>query len=201
MTDDLARRAGRDVSATPFESVALVLQGGGALGAYQGGVYQALAEADLHPDWVAGISIGAINSAIIAGNAPEKRVEKLREFWESVSASPLGRSVTPYHAVESNGSTERMHCSSTRSRASALMTGAPGFFLAALSAGLDAGRAAAGSDQLLRHRAAEGDAGAAGRFRPHQPRRDALQRRRGQRAQRQFRLFRHRRRTDRCPST
>src|SRR6516164_4228375 len=52
----------------PFERIALVLQGGGALGAYQGGVYQALAEANLHPDWVAGISIGAINSALIAGN-------------------------------------------------------------------------------------------------------------------------------------
>jgi NTE family protein len=75
---------------TPFEQIALLLQGGGALGSYQAGVYQALAEADLHPDWLAGISIGAINSAIIAGNAPEKRVERLREFWETVTASPLG---------------------------------------------------------------------------------------------------------------
>ena len=74
----------------PFERIALVLQGGGALGAYQGGVYQALAEANLHPDWVAGISIGAINSALIAGNPPEKRVERLREFWETVSNSPVG---------------------------------------------------------------------------------------------------------------
>jgi NTE family protein len=64
----------------------LALQGGGALGAYQGGVYQALAEADLHPDWVAGISIGAINAAIIAGNPPASRVDRLREFWELVSA-------------------------------------------------------------------------------------------------------------------
>ena len=60
---------------TPFEQIALLLQGGGALGAYQAGVYEALAEADLHPDWVAGISIGAINSAIIAGNPPKKRVD------------------------------------------------------------------------------------------------------------------------------
>src|SRR6185437_6533565 len=74
----------------PFERIALVLQGGGALGAYQGGVYQALAEANLHPDWVAGISIGAINSALIAGNPPEKRVERLHEFWEIVSSPPLG---------------------------------------------------------------------------------------------------------------
>jgi NTE family protein len=61
----------------PFDSVALLLQGGGALGAYQAGVYEALAEADLHPDWVAGISIGAINSAIIVGNPREVRIAKL----------------------------------------------------------------------------------------------------------------------------
>src|SRR5689334_24289404 len=77
-------------SRPPFECIALLLQGGGALGAYQAGVYQALAEADLHPDWVAGISIGAVNSALIAGNPPEKRVARLREFWEAVSTSPLG---------------------------------------------------------------------------------------------------------------
>ena len=55
----------------PFECIALTLQGGGALGAYQAGVYQALSEAEIYPDWVAGISIGSINAAIIAGNAPE----------------------------------------------------------------------------------------------------------------------------------
>src|SRR5215471_385464 len=74
----------------PFERIALVLQGGGALGAYQGGVYQALAEVNLHPDWVAGISIGAFNSAIIAGNPPNRRVERLRSFWEEISQPPLG---------------------------------------------------------------------------------------------------------------
>ena len=74
----------------PFERIALLLQGGGALGSYQAGVYQALAEANLHPEWVAGISIGSVNAAIIAGNAPEKRVEKMREFWEAVCTSPLG---------------------------------------------------------------------------------------------------------------
>lgn len=72
---------------TPFESVALLLQGGGALGAYQAGVYERLAEAGVEPTWVAGISIGAINCAIIAGNAPGKRVGKLRSFWEQVSAT------------------------------------------------------------------------------------------------------------------
>src|SRR2546423_444433 len=72
----------------PFERIALILQGGGALGAYQAGVYEALAEANLHPHWVAGISIGAINAAIIAGNAPEVRVARLRAFWEGVTAPP-----------------------------------------------------------------------------------------------------------------
>jgi NTE family protein len=73
----------------PFECVTLLLQGGGALGAYQGGVYEALAEANIHPDWVAGISIGAINAAIIAGNPPNSRVDRLREFWTQVTSSGL----------------------------------------------------------------------------------------------------------------
>ncbi|MFD2189612.1 DUF3734 domain-containing protein [Pistricoccus aurantiacus] len=67
-------------------NVALVLQGGGALGAYQAGAYEALMENNYTPDWVAGISIGAINAAIIAGNPPARRVERLRAFWEGVSA-------------------------------------------------------------------------------------------------------------------
>ncbi len=72
----------------PFECIALLLQGGGALGAYQGGVYEALAEAGLHPDWTAGISVGALNAAIIAGNPPEARVEKLRQFWQIITSPP-----------------------------------------------------------------------------------------------------------------
>jgi len=70
---------------------ALVLQGGGALGAYQAGVYAALSETDLQPQWIAGVSIGAINAALIAGNAPEKRVDRLREFWHLVSSGPAQR--------------------------------------------------------------------------------------------------------------
>jgi NTE family protein len=73
-------------SGTPFESVVLLLQGGGALGAYQAGVYEAMVEHGVEPTWIAGISIGAINSAIIAGNPPADRVAKLRAFWEGVSA-------------------------------------------------------------------------------------------------------------------
>jgi NTE family protein len=65
--------------------IALVLQGGGALGAYQAGVYEALHEAGIEPDWVCGVSIGGINSAIIAGNPPEKRLEKLRTFWDRIT--------------------------------------------------------------------------------------------------------------------
>ena len=67
------------------KKVALVLQGGGALGSYQAGVYEALASSDYKPDWVAGISIGAINAALIAGNSLEMRVEKLREFWRTIT--------------------------------------------------------------------------------------------------------------------
>jgi NTE family protein len=83
----------------PFECIALLLQGGGALGAYQAGVYSALVEADLHPDWVAGISIGAINAALIAGNPPEARLDNLRSFWNDVTADPgLWGGVKPLYA-------------------------------------------------------------------------------------------------------
>jgi NTE family protein len=64
----------------------LVLQGGGALGSYQAGAYQALCHCGFEPEWIAGISIGAVNAAIIAGNEPSKRVERLKEFWETVSS-------------------------------------------------------------------------------------------------------------------
>lgn len=74
-------------AATPAKAQpVLVLQGGGALGSYQAGAYQALCHFDFEPDWIAGISIGAVNAAIIAGNDPDKRVTRLKEFWEMVSA-------------------------------------------------------------------------------------------------------------------
>ncbi len=81
----------------PNEKRILVLQGGGALGAYQAGAYEALAKAGEEPEWVAGISIGAINAAIIAGNRPEDRVSKLRHFWEKVSSGLQGSSFLPGH--------------------------------------------------------------------------------------------------------
>ena len=109
----------------PFERIALILQGGGALGAYQAGVYQALAEANLHPDWVAGISIGAINSALIAGNPPKKRIQRLRTFWETVSAPPFGM---PFLAAL-EGRDEFTHTLINQvSSLGALIGGAPGFF-------------------------------------------------------------------------
>lgn len=70
-------------------AIALVFQGGGALGAYQAGVYQALHEAGLEPDWMNGVSIGSINSALIAGNPPERRLERLREFWQLITDRPV----------------------------------------------------------------------------------------------------------------
>ena len=87
------------------DRIALVLQGGGALGAYQAGAYEELAGTAHHPDWIAGVSIGAINAALIAGNLPEKRIERLSEFWHLVSsgmglppaalaADPLARTVS-----------------------------------------------------------------------------------------------------------
>jgi NTE family protein len=71
------------------DTIALVLQGGGALGAYQAGAYQALHEAGLEPNTIAGVSIGGINAAIIAGNPPEHRVPRLRDFWETITARPV----------------------------------------------------------------------------------------------------------------
>ena len=85
MTDEMpsARPASYD------KKVGLVLQGGGALGSYQAGVYEALVDSEYLPDWVAGISVGAINAAIIAGNAPEHRVQSLRSFWEAITAPTI----------------------------------------------------------------------------------------------------------------
>lgn len=109
----------------PFERIALLLQGGGALGSYQAGVYQALAEANIHPDWVAGISIGAINSALIAGNPPEQRVAKLRLFWETITSPPFG--VPTLHDLELKDHTIHGYVNQIRSLGN-LLGGAPGFF-------------------------------------------------------------------------
>jgi NTE family protein len=78
-----------------YPVVALVLQGGGALGSYQAGVYEGMAEAGIHPNWIAGISIGALNAAVIAGNPPERRIERLRAFWEFICRQPWGPPTLP----------------------------------------------------------------------------------------------------------
>src|SRR5215467_5349605 len=81
MDAQVQSRVAQPAQHLPFEVVALVLQGGGALGAYQAGVYEALSEAGIHPNWIAGISIGAINAAIIAGNAPDDRGDAGNVRW------------------------------------------------------------------------------------------------------------------------
>lgn len=94
----------------------LVLQGGGALGAYQGGVYQALCEAGIEPDWVVGTSIGAINAAVIAGSPPGERIDRLRAFWKRVEQrNGFNDFLPPWLAA------------STRN-AVAMTAGVPGFF-------------------------------------------------------------------------
>jgi NTE family protein len=112
-----ARTASRPAREIP--TVALMLQGGGALGAYHIGAYQALAEHDLHPDWVAGISIGAINAAIIAGNPPERRVDRLTALWEAISWPDLPKTVplTGWQTLHNMAS-----------NAEALLFGQPNFF-------------------------------------------------------------------------
>jgi NTE family protein len=98
----------------------LVLQGGGALGSYQAGAFQALCRAGFEPEWIAGISIGAINAAIIAGNDPDKRVGRLKEFWEMVS-SPV-----PWSPVTSG---DRARSLFNETSAALIATfGVPGFF-------------------------------------------------------------------------
>jgi len=100
--------------------VGLVLQGGGALGSYQAGVYEVLAASEYLPDWIAGISIGAINAAIIAGNAPQDRVTRLRAFWTETTAHT---SLWPL-TVDGPVAGLQRHTSALM----ALMFGQPGFF-------------------------------------------------------------------------
>ncbi len=98
----------------------LVLQGGGALGSYQAGVYEGLADEGESLDWVAGISIGAINAAIIAGNPPERRVERLRAFWETATSG-----LVPAPPLPGDGPRTVFN---SLSAAMITVFGAPGFF-------------------------------------------------------------------------
>ncbi|MDP2331586.1 MAG: patatin-like phospholipase family protein [Reyranella sp.] len=103
------------------EQVALVLQGGGALGAYQAGVYQALMEGGIEPDWVIGTSIGAINGALIAGNAPENRIARLQEFWDGVGKKSALDPLWPE-------SWQTAVFGNTLANFSTVLSGIPGFF-------------------------------------------------------------------------
>ena len=106
--------------ATPHQETVLVLQGGGALGAYQAGVFEALSEVYREPSWLAGISIGAFNSALIVGNPPAQRVARLREFWSLLSSS------FAVPTVASNGA--RRELLNESSATQSLLFGVPGFF-------------------------------------------------------------------------
>jgi NTE family protein len=125
----MLRRTHRGIGRPPYEQIALVLQGGGALGAYQGGVYQAMHEAEIEPTWVAGISIGSINAALIAGNAPEDRVAALRGFWDGITAPHGGLIGGAWDALDppAHGTDMRRWVNGAHA-AAALFQGAPGFF-------------------------------------------------------------------------
>jgi NTE family protein len=124
-----ARKSHRQLARPPFECIALLLQGGGALGAYQAGVYEALSEAHLAPDWVAGISIGAVNAALIAGNPPGARVEKLREFWKLITAGSSWDGIAQFAMTPSVARGEFTRgLLNQLSAGTALLGGAAGFF-------------------------------------------------------------------------
>jgi len=122
-----AHKAQSGRSRLPFECVALLLQGGGALGAYQAGVYEALVEAGIHPDWVAGISIGAINAALIAGNPPETRVDKLRAFWKGITRNSCWPWTPQPGSFLAPGDAGRKWLNQAEAGLT-LMRGVPGFF-------------------------------------------------------------------------
>jgi NTE family protein len=102
------------------EKIALVLQGGGALGSYQAGAYEALQRATFHMDWVAGVSIGAINGAIICGNPPQRRVERLERFWRQTSSNLLAQ------PISQDDASLRLFNESSAAMTAAF--GVPGFF-------------------------------------------------------------------------
>jgi len=112
--------AGKPKASASTERCVLVLQGGGALGAYQAGVFEALEAAGHDPEWVAGISIGAVNGALIAGNPPEPRIERLRAFWDRASSRG------PFPAPFAEGWGRRLF--NEAASGIVALTGIPGFF-------------------------------------------------------------------------
>ena len=162
----------------------LVLQGGGALGSYQAGVYEALAGEGLDPDWVTGISIGAINAALIAGNPPKRRVERLREFWELVTSAAF-----PAHLTPQDGFGREMFNAASANLVATF--GAPGFFTPRWGGPFLSPPGTLGGGRLLRHRApSRRRSRKAGGFRLDQHRRHSPQRRGGGRRQGRHRRLR-----------
>ncbi|MFL9888152.1 patatin-like phospholipase family protein [Paraburkholderia agricolaris] len=125
-----AAHPGRQRHLPNYETVALMLQGGGALGAYQAGVFQGLYEAGIEPNWLAGISIGALNTAIIAGNPPEKRVERLLQFWETICQPAFGPPLPAFieHALFNSSEAVRKAFTATQAMG-AIVEGQKGFFV------------------------------------------------------------------------
>ncbi len=139
MPKQTPRRSGRNQAPVPLpDQVALVLQGGGALGSYQAGVIERLEALNIEIDWVAGISIGAINAALITGNAPEHRVERLTAFWEKVSSGLPNFCLPEQHDIR-----EAAHLMAAGAVA---LWGIPGFFR---PHGLPSWWAPAGSSEAL----------------------------------------------------
>lgn len=119
----------RSIAIPPYERICLLLQGGGALGSYQAGVYQGLHEAGIAPNYLSGISIGAFNTAIIAGNPPDKRIERLTEFWETICHPNAGFPSNPYfeESLSAISDTARQMYNVWHA-ASAIAVGQRGFF-------------------------------------------------------------------------
>jgi NTE family protein len=115
----------------PFDGVPLVFQGGGALGAYQAGVFQAIDEANIEVSWICGTSIGAINGALIVGNPPAKRVERLREFWEAITKPQIAFPNIPWLPdLSLSKSPQTGYWANKINILATMMQGAPGFFSA-----------------------------------------------------------------------
>jgi NTE family protein len=125
----LVHKAPGRVEVPAYDAVALVLQGGGALGAYQAGVYEGLHEAGIRPTWLAGISIGALNTAVIAGAPESQRVDRLRELWETICATPVKWPATSGLAEAALPfAVDLRPAHNTAAAMRALFQGQPGFF-------------------------------------------------------------------------
>jgi NTE family protein len=111
-----------------YDVIALVLQGGGALGAYQAGVYEGMHEAGIRPTWLAGISIGALNAAVIAGSPESQRVDRLRRFWETICAAPVEWPTTGGLASALPFTFDFRSAQNTAAAMRALLQGQRGFF-------------------------------------------------------------------------